>query len=139
MTPEADIRADSLKAGVTIVRKPAPVLRPQDVGSIDDRLEELGVFYKDTDFEKAILLPLELYDDLAFAFKRPDEWRQQGFPLKARALRRQVLGRDAESGKVHYGPGSFQECAVIRLVEAGEDEPVHGRGEVSQFGVKLAS
>jgi len=97
----ADLRGDAMKAGIEVVRKPAEILTPAKI-PIDQRLEQLGIRYKDPQFERGILLPLPVYDDQTFVFRQPEEWKATGFPLRAQCLR------------VHEnGSGSYQQCVAI--------------------------
>lgn len=86
------IRYYGSKAQIHVVRRPIGILTPDHVGGIDPFLAgEFGIDYADPEFEKNILLPLIVYDDETFAFRKPAEWARY-FPIKAHALRRDEGG-----------------------------------------------
>ncbi len=99
-----EVRADACKAGVTVTKKPVPILVPTPEAPIDLVLERHGVFYRDPSWEKSVLLPLLPYDDKTLVFRFPEEWSSIGLPLKGYSLR-----------VYPNGSGSYQPCVVTQF------------------------
>jgi hypothetical protein len=85
-----------------VARKPPQVLTTKDVSSITDHLAGSGIRYADPNFERNILLPLNVYDDKSLAFRQPDEWGKD-LPLWGVALH-----------SFNYGEtcGVYEKCVV---------------------------
>eukprot|EP00392_Amoebophrya_sp_AT5.2_P006221 g6231.t1 len=147
------IRRDGIKAGIEVTRVPPKILQSGDVSSIDDVLESKGVCYRDPEFEKSILLPLFVYDDHTLVFRKPEEWRSCGFPLRAHALKQVAAGGGGSSssssssgggapGGGYPGQGvscSYQPCVVVDHDPAANKFYVHWSAELSSSSTAAAA